>query len=113
MQRVCDQKVLVRGMSLVALAVSVSTFGVDRQAQADEPEIVVGEALSMETRFAEYFARNADDANQEFESGDSVMNATRTTTGNLRWCRFVATHKSVAWENKAVLCELVSLENNR
>lgn len=49
----------------------------------DPPEIRIGEALFMETRFAEYFAEHATGINEPLVHGDPVMDATATTNGAL------------------------------
>jgi cytochrome c peroxidase len=48
-------------------------------AQGDPVEVTVGERLFLETRFAEFFARNATDVNAPLAAGDPVMDTTETT----------------------------------
>jgi len=69
-------------------------------AQDDPAEVTIGERLFLETRFAEFFARNATDVNLPLPAGDPVV-ATVQTTGaplpgpfagaslNCRSCHFV------------------------
>ena len=51
--------------------------------ELDPPEIRIGEALFVETRFAEYFATHAAGINAPLEYGDPVMDFTVTPYGNL------------------------------
>jgi hypothetical protein len=69
--------------------------------EADPPEVVIGERLFLETRFAQYFAANFGGAvNVPLVVGDPVMDTITTTTGtlpgpfadrsmNCRQCHFV------------------------
>jgi hypothetical protein len=50
------------------------------QEEADPAEVKLGERLFLETRFAEFFARNAADVNAPLAAGDPVV-ATSETTG--------------------------------
>jgi hypothetical protein len=50
------------------------------QEEADPAEVTLGERLFLETRFAEFFARNAADVNAPLAAGDPVV-ATSETTG--------------------------------
>jgi cytochrome c peroxidase len=50
----------------------------------DPPEVVVGERLFLETRFAQFFAANSVDLNQALKVGDPVMDTLRTVTGAVR-----------------------------
>jgi cytochrome c peroxidase len=76
-------------------------------AQEDPAEVTVGERLFLETRFAEFFARNATDVNLPLAAGDPVVATTATTTGplpgpfagesiNCRSCHFVGEQLGVA-----------------
>ncbi|MEO8214954.1 MAG: hypothetical protein ABI560_17270, partial [Myxococcales bacterium] len=47
----------------------------------DPPEVVVGERLFLETRFAQFFAANATSVNQPLKVGDPVMDTLQTVTG--------------------------------
>ena len=48
----------------------------------DPPEVVVGERLFLETRFAQFFAVNGgDDVNRPLAAGDPVMDTLQTTGG--------------------------------
>jgi hypothetical protein len=48
----------------------------------DPPEVVVGERLFLETRFAQFFAVNGgDDVNRPLAAGDPVMDTLETTDG--------------------------------
>lgn len=52
------------------------------EAAADPPEVVVGERLFLETRFAQFFASsNGDDVNRPLAAGDPVMDTLETTDG--------------------------------
>ncbi len=51
--------------------------------ELDPPEIRIGEALFLETRFAEYFATHATGMNAPLAQGDPVMDFTVTPNGNL------------------------------
>lgn len=76
------------------------------QEDADPPEVVAGERLFLETRFAQfYFARAQGNANYQLPAGDGVMNTTVTTgapfTGpfagqsmNCRACHLVDEHNA-------------------
>src|SRR4051812_46698567 len=48
----------------------------------DPPEVVVGERLFLETRFAQFFAANGgDDVNRPLRAGDPVLDLLETTAG--------------------------------
>jgi len=48
----------------------------------DPPEVVVGERLFLETRFAQFFAAHGgDDVNRPLAAGDPVMETLETTDG--------------------------------
>ncbi|MBL7648875.1 MAG: hypothetical protein JNK74_22085 [Candidatus Hydrogenedentes bacterium] len=75
-------------MSLSALLLSLLPFltgvpAAEAPAELDPPEIRIGEALFMETRFAEYFAEHMTGINEPLVHGDPVMDATATTNGAL------------------------------
>lgn len=78
-----------------------------QEEEADPPEVAIGERLFLETRFAEYFARNAVDANAPLASGDPVVDRVETTGAplpgpfagesmNCRSCHFVDENLDVA-----------------
>lgn len=85
------------------LLAAVLAGGSAARAQEDPAEVTIGERLFLETRFAEFFARNATDVNQPLAAGDPVVDET-TTTGaplpgpfagssiNCRACHFVDEH---------------------
>jgi len=75
-------------------------------AQEDPAQITIGERLFLETRFAEFFARNATDMNAPLPAGDPVVEETQTTgdplpnpfagqSMNCRSCHFVDEHLDV------------------
>lgn len=68
-------------LSLLPLVAGVPVA--DTPAELDPPEIRIGEALFLETRFAEYFATHATEINAPLEHGDPVMDLTVTPNGNL------------------------------
>jgi cytochrome c peroxidase len=85
---------------LFGAALSVSPAA---DAQEDPAEVTLGERLFLETRFAEFFARNATDVNLPLAAGDPVVAATVTTGAplpgpfagssiNCRACHFVDEH---------------------
>jgi cytochrome c peroxidase len=47
--------------------------------EADPAEVTIGERLFLETRFAEFFARNATDVNAPLAAGDPVVEESETT----------------------------------
>lgn len=55
-----------------------------QEEEPDPPEVVVGERLFLETRFAEFYHRSSpEDANRVLGRGDPVMDVTRTTGDDL------------------------------
>lgn len=77
---------LLRGIhsSLLALFLLAPASPVAGQgAEADPPEVAIGERLFLETRFAQYFAANAVDVNTPLARGDATLDTTRTPTGHL------------------------------
>src|SRR5689334_752180 len=50
----------------------------------DPPEVVVGERLFLETRFAQFFAAHAVSVNQPLKAGDPVMDTLQTAAGSTR-----------------------------
>jgi cytochrome c peroxidase len=48
-------------------------------AQEDPAEVTLGERLFLETRFAEFFARNASDVNAPLAAGDPAVDTSETT----------------------------------
>ena len=76
------------------------------RSQEDPAEVTLGERLFLETRFAEFFARNASDVNAPLPAGDPVLEETQTTGAplpgafagesmNCRSCHFVDEHLDV------------------
>ncbi len=75
-----------------------------RAQDADPAEVTIGERLFLETRFAEFFARNATGVNDPLAAGDPVVATTQTASGaalpgpfagesmNCRSCHFVDEH---------------------
>jgi cytochrome c peroxidase len=85
-----------------ALALGAGFAGTARaqDEEADPPEVAIGERLFLETRFAEFFARNASDVNAPLPEGDPVLERVETTGAalpgpfagqsmNCRSCHFV------------------------
>lgn len=85
-----------------ALAVGAGFAGSGRAQddEADPPEVAIGERLFLETRFAEFFERNAHDVNAPLPEGDPVVDEVETTGAalpgpfagrsmNCRSCHFV------------------------
>ncbi len=73
-----ENRAIARGLFL-SLFLSLAAVA----QELDPPHIVVGEALFLETRFAEFFHRHANGINDPLSNGDPVMNATATTSGDL------------------------------
>jgi hypothetical protein len=94
---------LVYAVALLPLAFLPSRLA----AQEDPAEVTLGERLFLETRFAEFFARNATDVNTPLPAGDPTV-ATTETTGdalpgpfadasiNCRACHLVDEHLATA-----------------
>jgi cytochrome c peroxidase len=86
---------------LVAAALLSGSPGRAQEEEADPAEVVIGERLFLETRFAQYFfANSGGDVNRVLAAGDPVVAAVQTTTGsvpgpfagqsiNCRSCHFV------------------------
>lgn len=75
-------------MTLTALLLSLMPIvagvpAADAPEGLDPAEIRIGEALFLETRFAEYFATHATGINDPLEHGDPVMDFTLTPSGKL------------------------------
>jgi hypothetical protein len=82
-----------------------STLGISSALaqEADPAEVTIGERLFLETRFAEFFARNEIDANTPLPAGDPVVDETEALQGsfpgpfagesmNCRSCHLVDEH---------------------
>ena len=95
--------------ALVAAAVLLGVLRVHAQEEeGDAAEVVIGERLFRETRFAEYFFRHGSaDLNRPLAAGDPVVGTVETPTGpvpgpfagqaiNCRSCHFVDDLKGVA-----------------
>jgi hypothetical protein len=95
--------------ALVAAAVLLGALRVHAQEEEGDPaEVVIGERLFLETRFAEYFFRHGSgDVNRPLAAGDPVVATVETPTGpvpgpfagqaiNCRSCHFVDDLKGVA-----------------
>ena len=95
--------------ALVAAAVLLGVLRVHAQEEEGDPaEVVIGERLFLETRFAEYFFRHGSaDLNRPLAAGDPVVGTVETPTGpvpgpfagqaiNCRSCHFVDDLKGVA-----------------
>jgi hypothetical protein len=67
---------LVHGALLLFLALVPARLVA--QDEADPAEVAIGERLFLETRFAEFFARNATDVNLPLPTGDPVVATTDT-----------------------------------
>jgi len=68
-------------IALLVLAAVCAGAAASAQEEAGDPaEVTIGERLFLETRFAEFFARNATDVNLPLAAGDPVM-ATTVTRG--------------------------------
>ncbi len=81
-------RTVVLGAALVALLVIVGDqAGIYAQSESsDPPEIILGERLFLETRFAQFFAQllaKGGRVNDPLPSGDPVMESTATTSGPL------------------------------
>ena len=66
---------IVAALGLVALGMASDSLA----QEADPAEVTIGERLFLETRFAEFFARNASDVNAALAAGDPVVDTTQTT----------------------------------
>ena len=89
----------------VVLAVVADVVAAAEAAPADPAEVVIGERLFLETRFAQFFAAHAGaDVNQPLLAGDPVVATTETLSGaipnpfrgqamNCRSCHFVDDQK--------------------
>ena len=92
----------------VFLGVPVGRPAGAQEEEGDPAEVVIGERLFLETRFAEYFATHANgDVNRPLAAGDPVVATVETPTGpvagpfagqaiNCRSCHFVDDLKGVA-----------------
>ncbi|HWJ55018.1 MAG TPA: hypothetical protein VNR90_02355 [Vicinamibacterales bacterium] len=68
---------------LAVLALAAPACHAPSPAPADDPPaVVVGERLFLETRFAQFFAANAQDVNQPLRTGDPVLDVMETTMGS-------------------------------
>jgi cytochrome c peroxidase len=67
---------LARGALLLFLALAPARLFA--QEETDPTEVAIGERLFLETRFAEFFARNATDVNLPLPTGDPVVASTDT-----------------------------------
>ena len=71
-------------IALLLLLSAITGVPADEAPEAlDPPEIRIGEALFLETRFAEHFATHATGINAPLTQGDPVMDATQTANGGL------------------------------
>jgi cytochrome c peroxidase len=108
--------VLLGGLASPSLLWSIARFTLSTEAaaaewcegelpeDADPPEVVIGERLFLETRFAQFFFANSQgNANAALSAGDPVMDTTQTTgeplpgpfagqSMNCRGCHFVDEH---------------------
>jgi cytochrome c peroxidase len=67
-------------ISALALATTAACNAPPPEPAADPPEVVVGERLFLETRFAQFFAVNSgDDVNRPLVAGDPVLDTLETT----------------------------------
>jgi cytochrome c peroxidase len=98
------------GLALIAVAVGcgVSDKAPDAPTESDSTPAAdsIGEALFLDTRFAEFFAANMTGVNDPLPSGDPVVEQVQTTTGplpgpfagqsiNCRSCHFVTEFEGV------------------
>jgi hypothetical protein len=75
-------KVLAPLLVLLMLAAAPACNPPSLAPADDPPEVVVGERLFLETRFAQFFAANGgDDANRPLLAGDPALDALETTAG--------------------------------
>lgn len=93
-----------RKLVVVLCSVSLCQAPSDTVAQESEPpQITVGDALFLKTRFTVLFHRHASGVNEPLAEGDPVMNATAAISGDLfgsfrgknmnyRACHFVDEH---------------------
>ncbi|MGH7339973.1 MAG: hypothetical protein ACREKH_05720, partial [Candidatus Rokuibacteriota bacterium] len=93
---------------LVAVPLLSGSRGWAQEEEGDPAEVVIGERLFLETRFAQYvFANSGGDVNRVLGAGDPVVATVQTTTGsvpspfagqsiNCRSCHFVDDLKGVA-----------------
>lgn len=90
----------------LALVLSLLLLGISTRYSSaqDDPQIVVGERLFLETRFAQFFQKNSKEVNTPLVNGDPVLDSTQTTSGsfegkfkgfsmNCRACHLVDEHK--------------------
>src|SRR5262245_12382496 len=70
---------LTLALVLATLGISSAAAAPAQEEEADPAEVTIGERLFLETRFAEFFARNASDVNQPLEAGDPVVDTSQTT----------------------------------
>ena len=93
------------GRLVVAAVLLVALASRARAQDVDPPEVVIGERLFLETRFAQFFLANSGgNVNQPLAAGDPVMDTTVTLTGtiagpfagqsmNCRQCHLVDEHQ--------------------
>ena len=94
--------------ALLVLSSSVRAQDEPEEEEGDPAEVVIGERLFLETRFAQYFfANSGGDVNATLPAGDPVVDTVQTTTGsvpgpfagqaiNCRSCHFVDDLSGVA-----------------
>ena len=77
----------LRSLAILLISVVAAGCGDDGSGlmtePPDPPEVLLGERLFLETRFAQYFYASSRDINQALPQGDPVMNVTTTIGGAL------------------------------